>query len=285
MEISAEEYHSLKFSVLGKLFNAQATRNRPSLDYKIIASWNGLMLKGLCQAGKFLNSQYIQEAIELGNWIKSTLIKDHKIYRIHAQGETYTEGFLEDYASVSLGYIELFKATLDDKWLKLAQELADRAIELFYQKDQGIFNFTSSDAEKLIIKKSDSTDDVIPGSNTLMSEVLYFLFTQTSQIEYKEIFDVLIMPMAQHIEKFPGWYSGWARLHNMLTYGDAHIIVRGDLQIPPHDQLAHFPSWMSITKENSGQEGYYICSGDRCFEPVQSWEQVEELLDELFSVD
>jgi uncharacterized protein YyaL (SSP411 family) len=42
---------------------------------------------------------------------------------------------------------------------------------------------------------------------------------------------------------------------------------------------------MSITKENSGQEGYYICSGDRCFEPVQSWEQVEELLDELFSVD
>lgn len=285
VKITAEEFHTLKFSVLGKLFNAQATRNRPSLDYKIIASWNGLMLKGLCQAGKFLNAHYIQEAIELGSWIKDTLIKDNIIYRIHAQGETYTEGFLEDYASVSLGFIELYKTTLDVKWLTIAQELADRAVALFYNKDQGTFSFTSSEAENLIIKKSDSTDDVIPGSNTLMAEVLYFLFTHTSNLEYKGIFDTLIKPMAQHIEKFPGWYSGWARLHNMLTYGDAHIIIRGNLPIPENQKFAHYPSWMSITKENSGQEGYYICSGDRCFEPVQTWEQVEELLDELFSID
>lgn len=285
MKISAEEYHALKYSVLGKLFNAQAGRNRPSLDYKIIASWNGLMLKGLSVAGRHLNNSYLQYAIELGKWIMNTLIKEGRVYRIHAQGETYTEGFLEDYAALAQGYIELYKATLDTHWFDLAKNLADKAIELFYDKDQGTFSFTSSEAENLIIKKSDSTDDVIPGSNTLMAEVLYFLFTHTSNLEYKGIFDTLIKPMAQHIEKFPGWYSGWARLHNMLTFGDAHVIVRGNLPAPENAQLIHYPSWLSITKENSGQEGYYICSGDRCFEPVQSWEQAEELLDEIFDID
>lgn len=301
LNINAQTYNELKNSVMGKLFTAQESRNRPALDYKIIASWNGLMLAGISNLYIYVSSEdenasfILEEAQQLGNWIQETLWQNDQLYRIHSQGHTYNEAFLEDYAACALGYLQLFKATQVDRYLQFAKALGDTAIEKFYDAELQTFQFTGHQAEELILRKSDSTDDVIPSSNSMMAQVLEALFLHFAEPQYRDLFLQLLGKASQQIEKFPSWYSGWARLHAMQTCGNAHIGIAGDLPLPNAKELAQWPSWLTVLKMKSDtqipwlkahantQEGYYLCSGSQCYEPLMQWSQIQELLDERYS--
>ena len=237
----------------------------------------------------------MEEAQQLGNWIQETLWQNDQLYRIHSQGHTYNEAFLEDYAACALGYLQLFKATQVDRYLQFAKTLGDTAIEKFYDAELQTFQFTGHQAEELILRKSDSTDDVIPSSNSIMAQVLEALFLHFAEPQYRDLFLQLLGKASQQIEKFPSWYSGWARLHAMQTCGNAHIGIAGVLPHPNAKELAQWPSWLTVLKMNSDtqipwlkahentQEGYYLCSGSKCYEPLMQWSQIQELLDERYS--
>ena len=290
LKITAEEYHTLKKSVLKKLFKAQEIKERPSLDYKIITSWNGLMLQGLATA--YLYTQvdlYRNEANELANWLTNNALANGTVYRINAKGKQHTEGFLDDYAALALGLVTLFKATQDAQWIEKAKYIADIAIELFYK--EGTFNYVSKEAESLIVTKSDNTDDVIPSSNAMMAEVLEALFMHYSEPRYFELFKESLNGNAQFLSEYPGWYSAWARLHLMQTCGNAHVAIHNELPFPNHLELAQWPSWITIGKMDTqsplswlsnNKKGYFLCSGTHCYEGVRNWEDTSELLEELY---
>lgn len=305
LKIDAETYHRLLQLVNTKLFQAQESRNRPSLDYKIIASWNGLMLSALSNLHLYLGnesgknfeapSEYLKEAESLANWIRETLWKDHRLYRIHSKGSTYNQGYLEDYVACALGYLQLFKASQHEPWLHFAKELIDTAIQLFYDSNTQQLVFTSKESETLILTKSDSTDDVIQSSNSMMAQALESLFMHFADSNYRDLYRLLMSQVSQQIEKFPAWYTGWARLHALHTCGSTHIAVSSNLPFPNAKEIAQWPSWISIAglnehtdihwlKEYPNQKsGYYICAGAHCFESVNSWEQATELLSDIFT--
>lgn len=291
LQITADEFHKLRSSVFNKLFKIQDKRERPSLDYKIITSWNGLMLQGLSSAGLYLNNpNYVKEATELGYWLFEKVWDGATLYRIYSQGKRHTPGFLDDYASVTLGCLQLFKATQDERWIEKAQIILNRSIELFW--DGNTFSYISNESEPLIISKSDNTDDVIPSANAMITESLNALFLHFAEPRYKEIFKSQIQANTAFFEQYPGWYAGWARLHLMESCGDAHIGISPELPFPNPTEIAQWPSWITLGRidpkskinwlKGPNKAGYYLCSGNHCYDGVNDWSQVQELLEELY---
>ncbi len=299
LNISAAEYHSLKSSVKSKLFELQESRIRPSLDYKIICSWNGLMIKALADAGYYLNApKYTQKATELAQqmWSIFWQPKSQQLLRIHSQNATYNDGFLEDYVSFSLGMLELFKFTGDFIFLERAKILINRSIELFYNENNHQFEFVGKSSETLIIQKTDLTDDVIPSANSMLAKSLHQLFEHYSDLRYRELYLELLTTVKNSVSQHPSWYSGWAQLYLMEAFQPSHVAVH-QASSPDSGQIAHWPSWISVltsqenTKatwlkfNNSQPNGFYLCVGNRCIEPVSDWSQIEEILEEMYSLN
>lgn len=299
LKITAAEYHSFKTSVQSKLFALQESRIRPSLDYKIICSWNGLMIKALADAGYYLNApKYIQKATELAHqmWSIFWQPQSQQLFRIHSQNATYNDGFLEDYASFSLGMLELFKFTGDSTFLDRAKTLIDCSIDLFYNHNNHQFEFVGKSSETLIIQKTDLTDDVIPSANSMLAKSLHQLFEHYSDVRYRELYLELLATVKKSVTQHPSWYSGWAQLYLMEAFEPAHIAVH-QASCPDSDQIAHWPSWISVltSQENTKAtwlqindqqpNGFYLCLGNRCLEPVSNWSQIEEILEEMYSLN
>ena len=113
MNLSNETYQQLLFSIKSKLFQLQESRVRPGLDFKIILSWNGLMLKGLSDAAFYLQNNHFKAlAIELEAFIWKHFYnsKNNELFRISSKDSIYGTGFLEDYACTIDAFIKLYKS-------------------------------------------------------------------------------------------------------------------------------------------------------------------------------
>lgn len=176
-----------------KLFDARAKRERPFLDTKIIAAWNGQMIAGYAKAGQvFKEKAYTDAAIKAADFILAKMRdKDGRLLRIYAAapGEKPSargNAFLDDYAYVIHGLLNLYDATNEKKWLDSAKELTDAAIKWYGDAANGGFYFTPSDGEKLFARSKDSYDSVQPSGNSQMARNLLRLGLATKDDAYRD---------------------------------------------------------------------------------------------------
>jgi hypothetical protein len=123
-----------------KLGTFREDRERPSTDDKVLTSWNALMIKGHVDAYRVLgNKQYLDRAIKSAQFIKTKqLNKDGSLFHNYKKGRSTIEGFSEDYAHTIDAFIALYQATLDEKWLKTANDLMKYSMTHFYDKNSGM---------------------------------------------------------------------------------------------------------------------------------------------------
>jgi uncharacterized protein YyaL (SSP411 family) len=176
LSISGDVYFALKKEVCRKLFVLQESRNRPSLDYKIICTWNALMLKALADINYYTEIDQKGTMIQLATWMWNTYWNGKSLNRLFAKGIVYGDGFLEDYAHFAKALLQVFRVTQDETWLENARLLIDAAIEQFFDEDTQTFVFVGKNSETLIIQKTDNTDDVIPSANSTLCACLNQLF-------------------------------------------------------------------------------------------------------------
>lgn len=158
------------------LLQARSKRPAPGLDDKILAGWNGIMLKGLTEAYRtFDEADYLELALANASFIKNKLINNNVLFRNYKEGKASQEGFLEDYAWVIDAFISLYQATFDEQWLTLSKELTEHVVMHFYDEEENLFYFTSDNAEKLIARKKEIFDNVIPASNSVMAQNMHKL--------------------------------------------------------------------------------------------------------------
>src|SRR5690606_21457937 len=153
-----------------KLFEYREQRIRPALDDKILCSWNAMMLKAHVDAYRVFNDdKFLQIALENAAYIKTNLKHPEGYLLRHAVSESDAiGGFLDDYAFYIEALIALYEITFDEKWIYEAKELAEYVIENFYEDGASAFFFTSKKSEKLIARKFEIMDDVIPSSNSVL---------------------------------------------------------------------------------------------------------------------
>jgi len=213
-----------------KMFGARAVRIRPGLDNKILASWNGLMLKGLCDAYRAFNKlEYLDTALKNAVFIWDNMIDNEgRISRIYKGENNDNIAFLDDYANMADALIALYEVTFDESWLNKAQILADYAIVHYYDEGQGLFYFTGDEDEQLIARKSEVMDGVIPSSNSVMAHNLKKLGLLFDDAEYLDISAQLLRNVIPHMAKYGSAYSNWAMLLLEEVFGTYEIAITGE---------------------------------------------------------
>ncbi len=157
-----------------KLLTERAKRQPPRLDDKILTSWNALMLKGYVDAYRVFNDDhFLDVALKNASFLEENIInKDGRLFRNYKNKKATINAYLEDYATLIEAYISLYEVSLNDKWILLAKKLTDYTFEHFYDTDSNMFFFTSDIDTKLITKKTELEDNVIPASNSIMAKNL-----------------------------------------------------------------------------------------------------------------
>jgi uncharacterized protein YyaL (SSP411 family) len=258
----------------------------PSLDDKTLASWNGLMLKGLTDAYEaFHEPVFLNSAINNAHFIKDHLItKSRELLHSYKDGKGYIEGFLDDYAFIAHAFISLYEASFDERWLITARSLAEYAIEHFYNPTENIFYYTHKKQSAIIVRKADISDNVIPSSNSEMAIVLHKLGHLTGDNEYLIMAEGMLAAVKENMLKYPQGYTNWGILmiHHQIRFFE--VAVTGKLASTFRDKInkEYLPnksllgservSDMELLKERFSADRtlVYVCENKTCQLPVSS---------------
>jgi len=215
-----------------RVFEVRRHRIRPGLDNKILASWNGLMLKGLCTAYRaFNNPKYLELALQNAGFILNNQVSQNsrisRVYNANKTGES-TVAFLDDYANIIDGLIALYEVTFNEDWLQQAKKLTDTAIEHYYDEVNGIFFYTADDDEQLIARKSEIMDGVTPASNSAMALNLKKLGLLFDNEGYAAVSAQLLRNIMPQLAKYGTAYSNWTLLLLDEVFGIYEIAITGN---------------------------------------------------------
>lgn len=184
-----------------KLFQHREKRIRPARDDKIIASWNGLMIAALAMAGSILNEpEYVVAASRAADFVMAKMKTENgRLLRTYRPGRTPIPGFLEDYAFMAWGLLEIENASPGKGRLEEAVELTRVMLELFKDEKRGGLYFSGRDNEKLVMSKKELYDGALPSGNSTAAFNLFRLTEMTGDNDFKT--------EAQNLMKF---FSGQA---------------------------------------------------------------------------
>jgi uncharacterized protein YyaL (SSP411 family) len=272
-----------------KVLEHRAKRIRPGLDYKILTSWNGLMLKGLCDAYRaFDEPAYLELALKNAAFIQDNLITlSGKITRVfQAEGIGEVIAFLDDYALIIEAFTSLYEVTFEEQWLQQAKKLADTAIAHFYDETTGMFFYTPDDAEQLIARKLEVMDSVIPSSNSVMARNLYKLGLLFDNERYIQISAQQMRNVKKLMAKYGSAYSNWAMLLLDDVMGVYEIAITGTEAEQKRKEVekSYIPNKIMLggtkgslpllTDKFSAETRIFVCKDKTCQLPVTETTEV-----------
>ena len=286
-----------------KLLAAREKRVRPHKDDKILTDWNGLMITALAKAGQVFNHpDYTEAAEKTVRFILNTMRKSKgELFHRFREGDVAIAGFVDDYAFVIWGLIELYETTFDAEYLKFAIELNEQMLELFWDEKEGGLFFTAKDAETVILRKKETYDGAIPSGNSVAMMNLLRLGRMTGNSHYEQKAAQIGQAFSRDIQHAP---SGFTFLLSALLFTIAQsreiVIVAGadaadnremiqavrsdftpfnvvlfkdEKNAPFLSKTAEFTSKM---QNIDGKATAYICENFSCSQPVTSIEQLLE---------
>ncbi|MFK7944500.1 MAG: DUF255 domain-containing protein [Paracoccaceae bacterium] len=149
---------------------AREARHRPFRDEKIIAGWNGLMIRALAEGGAaFKEPRYISQAARAGETLWDRLWDGQRLHRLWAAGQSREEGALADYAWLALGYLSLADATGEAKWHVRANLLAET---LWLRFGDGLGRLKMAAADGPLGPIYENSDGAVPSGESSTLELL-----------------------------------------------------------------------------------------------------------------
>ena len=281
---------------LERLYTARQSRIRPALDDKILASWNGLMLKGLVDAFRAFGEERFREmAARNAQFIKNNMTNSSQLWHNFKDGRATITGFLEDYAAVIDGYIALYEITFDELWLDEATALMAYCLENFFDPEDEFFYFTDKNSESLIARKKEIFDNVVPASNSIMAHNLYLLGLLHDHSEYIVLSDLMLSKLKKNLLSDSQWAMNWATLATLKAKPTAEIVIVGpecevfraelESRYYPNKIMvgaaANHNSKLPLLQDRNainGQTTIYVCVNKTCQLPVFSTNDVWAML-------
>ena len=221
------------------LYGARERRVRPGLDDKIIASWNGLMLRAMAESARaFYDAELRKIALRNGEFLFRELVRDGRVLRSYKGGVARIDGFLEDHAAVALGALALYELTFDRAWLERARGLADEILARFWDDDaQALFD-TASDAERLVTRPRDVTDNATPSGTSLAIELLLKLGDLFSEARYQDRGRYLLETLAETMARYPTAFGHALGAADLAVRGAIEVALAGSADDARHEALA-----------------------------------------------
>ena len=277
-----------------RLLTARAKRIRPGTDDKVLTAWNGLMLAAVAEAARVFDGTekaktYRKMAIRSGEFLLNNLRTDGQLRRSWRNNKTIDEVFLEDYASLILGLLELYQTDFGNHWFASALELADEMIERFSDLEGGFFD-SPSDGEALVFRPKDLQDNAIPSGNALTCEALLKLAAFTDNGTYRDLAENALKTVAEASVRYPTAFARWLSAADFSLGNVKQVAVLGDTEdesfwslisavrtefrpnvvvaassYPPEKEA---PPLLAERPLVNGKPSAYVCEGFVCRQPV-----------------
>ncbi|MTD54225.1 thioredoxin domain-containing protein [Amycolatopsis pithecellobii] len=276
-------------------------RPQPGRDDKVIASWNGLAITALCEAGAALNEpRWIDAATRAALAILDIHVVDGRLRRSSRHGQVgEAAGVLEDYACFADGLLALHQATGDTRWLSEATKLLDLALERFADNGApGAYHDTADDAEALVQRPSDPADNASPSGASALASALAtasVLVGSDRAAAYRDAAEQALTRVGQLAVKVPRFAGNWLAVAEALATGPVQVAVVGvdpeawsqlrttAARLVPGGGvvLAGEPDSAPLLAQRplvDGAAAAYVCHGYVCDRPVTSPDALEAAL-------
>ncbi|MBI5931887.1 MAG: thioredoxin domain-containing protein [Chloroflexi bacterium] len=290
------------------LFEAREERIKPGRDEKMLAAWNGMMLAAFAEAARVLEDDRYQE-IAKGNaqfLLTELSMDDGRLYRTHkrltdGQGQSKLNGYLEDYASVIDGLIELYQTTFNPHWFEQAERLAEHVLVHFADPDGGFFD-TSDDHEALIARPRNMQDNATPAGSNLMAYVLLKLAGYTGKAAYENAAVNVLNQITAAMREYPSAFGTALCGLNLLVRRPIEVAIIGD-ESAAYELLAvvqkrYHPTVITALATTNQDENAtplllahrtrrndlptaYVCQNFVCDVPVNTVDALERLLTKI----
>ena len=278
-----------------RLMKARDERVRPGLDDKSLTSWNAMMITGLVDAYKaFGDDAYLKMAEKNARWLLESQIKEEgSLYHSHKDGKSTIEGLIEDYAFSIQGFLKLFEASFDEKYLQQAHQWMEYSIQHFEDDATGFFCTRSKNVKQLIAKSTEVHDNVIPAANSVLAINLFKLYHLLGKDEYLERCHTMLGQMdKERMLAYGSNYSNWAQLLLNLNYPFYEVAICGkDARVKYQEwntqyrtntllQSSEKPSDLPLLESRyvDGETFIYVCENRVCQLPVKEVSAAQELV-------
>ena len=229
LNLSLDELRARLETIRDRLFAVRSQRVPPGLDDKILTAWNGMMLASLAEAARVIQrDDYRQAAERNAEFLLARLSTPAgRLLRTYKDGEARINAYLEDYANLIDGLLELYQTTFEPRWFLTARQLAERVLEHFNAPDGGFFD-TSDDHEALIVRPRNLQDNATPSGNAMMARQLIRLAAYTGEARYEDAARRTLSLLTEAMRRFPQAFGEALSATDMLVTGLDEVAIVGD---------------------------------------------------------
>ncbi len=283
------------------LYEARRQRVPPGLDDKIITSWNGMMLSAMAEAARvFADVRYLRQAAQTADYLLQYHTKpDGRLFRTSRAGRAHLDAYLEDYAYLAEGLVDLYEAGAAESYLQAAARLADYLLSDFMDREQGGFFTTANHHESLILRHREGTDGATPSANAVAASALARLSFHYDRDDWRQAATDAIRAYGRQMTRYPRAFAKSLAVVDFLTEGPVELAFIGDAvqgalsslrQAVAHCYLPNriiatsspsTPSSLPLLKNRpsvSGLPTLYICRDYACRQPITDPHLVAEAL-------
>lgn len=277
------------------LFNHRSKRIRPALDYKIILSWNCLLITALCKAYAAIgDEEYKQAAIDAIVWVENNFSDKDQEYLFHTNtnGVKKSFAFLDDYGALIQSYIHLQEITGDTHYLHKAAKWMDYVQTHFIDEEGVFFYYTAQYQSDVIVRQKDTYDGAQPSGNALVCMSLYYLGQVFDRGNWIRQSEQMMHQMCKLIIQYPSSFSYWGQCFSWMAADTIDLVaigpkVHNSLKkvlsgFQPHKLLIFSakedPSLPSTYGKYSIDNQYYICVNKTCLPANSNLDHILALL-------
>ena len=211
------------------LYTVRSKRIWPARDEKILASWNGLMLRAMAEGARVFDDAAMHSAaIANGEFLVREMVRDGRVFRTHTKGATRIPGFLEDHAAVGLGFLALYQLTLERVWFDRAAALADSCVTHFWDDGLGAFFDTANDHEKLVTRPRDLMDNAVPSGNSMAVELLLIVADLTGDSAMRTRASFVLDSLSEPMTRYPTMFGHALGAADIAVNGAIEVAIAGD---------------------------------------------------------
>jgi uncharacterized protein len=295
--ISDEQASALLESARIKLLAVRARRMRPSLDDKVLAAWNGIMIAGMACAGRLLSHEdWIDSAERAADFIHSRLWHDQHLLASWRADRGGLTAYLDDYAFMLDGLLQLLQARWNTQYFIWARALADTLLAHFQDPMHGGFWFTGDDQTTPLHRPKSFGDESMPSGNAIAARALLRLGQVCAEPRYLEAAERAVKAALPSASRYPDSHLSTITTLGEMLQAPTMIVLRGE-----QDRLLEWQTKLdrrfdarriilAIPGDAAGLTGLladcsplgdicaYICQGVSCSLPVTSLADLTERL-------
>jgi len=284
----------------------RATRPQPSVDTKIVTAWNGLMIGAFARGGAVLGEpRFIELARAAAHRLLDARGADGRLPRSLSAGAPHGDGFLDDYADLASGLLDLHEATFDVAWLLAARDLHAALLARFWDREGGGFYATAADVAPTLVRRKPADDLPLPSGNAVAAEGLLRLAELTGDDTLRQRAQDTVRALAPALARAP---TRAPRLLGVVDFlldrpREVAIVdpdVGGDPRLLATVRARFFPNrvvvatrerelapratvipWLADKRALAGRSTAYVCTRGACELPTSDPAVLERQLAEV----